>query len=158
MKPIVTSVEELYERKDGTGEVLLDEIAECLRKTRIIAVADLAALMDVDAHQLNQAVRLLTGMTTRDVINQWRLLQAQELLRQGATGTESSGQSEAGTESAKRVEGAARGPASSDRAAKQASKEERIRRLNAAARRCGWHSYRVLLKVAHRYGVKLEIL
>ena len=89
MKPIVTSVEELYDRKDGTGEVLLDEMAECLRKTRIIAVADLAALMDVDAHQLNQAVRLLTGMTTRDV------------------------------------------------------------------RRCGWRSYRVLLKVAHRYGVKL---
>ena len=125
MKPIVTSVEELYDRKDGTGEVLLDEMAECLRKTRIIAVADLATLMDVDAHQLNQAVRLLTGMTTRDVINQWRLLQAQELLRQGATGE---------------------------------AKEERIRRLNAVARRCGWRSYRVLLKVAHRYGVKLEIL
>lgn len=146
MKPIVTSVEELYERKDGTGEVLLDEMAECLRKTRIIAVADLAALMDVDAHQLNQAVRLLTGMTTRDVINRWRLLQAQDLLRQGATGTESSGQSEAGTESAKRL----------DRAAKLASKEERIRLLNAAARRCGWRSYRVLLKVAHRYGVRVD--
>lgn len=122
MKPIVTSVEELYDRKDGTGEVLLDEMAECLRKTRIIAVADLAALMDVDAHQLNQAVSLLTGMTTRDVINRWRLLQAQDLLRQGANET------------------------------------DRIRRLNAVARRCGWRSYRVLLKVAHRYGVKLEIL
>ena len=148
MKPVIKTVEELYERKDGTGEVLLDEMANCLRRTRIIAVADLAALMDVDAHQLNQAVRLLTGMTTRDVINRWRLLQAQELLRQGATGTESSGQSEAGTESAKRLDGAA----------KQASKEERIRLLNAVARRCGWHSYRVLLKVAHRNGVKLETL
>ena len=126
MKPIIKTIEELYERKDGTGEVLLDEMAECLRKTRIIAVADLAALMDVDAHQLNMAVRPLTGMTTRDVINQWRLLQAQELLRQGAT------------------EGA--------------TKEERIRRLNAAARRCGWRSYRVLLKVAHRYGVRVETL
>ena len=141
MKPIVTSVEELYDRKDGTGEVLLDEMAECLRKTRIIAVADLATLMDVDAHQLNQAVRLLTGMTTRDVINRWRLLQAQELLRQGAMGTEHGGQNATGTERAK-----------------QATKDVRIRRLNAAARRCGWRSYRVLLKVAHRYGVKLEIL
>ena len=125
MKPIIKTIEELYERKDGTGEVLLDEMAECLRKTRIIAVADLATLMDVDAHQLNQAVRLLTGMTTRDVINQWRLLQAQELLRQGATGE---------------------------------ARDERIRRLNAAARRCGWRSYRVLLKVAHRYGVRVETL
>ncbi len=125
MKPIIKTIEELYGRKEATGEVLLDEMAECLRRTRIIAVADLAALMDVDAHQLNMAVRLLTGMTTRDVINRWRLLQAQDLLRQGTTGE---------------------------------AKNERIRLLNAVARRCGWHSYRVLLKVAHRYGVKLEIL
>ena len=150
MKPIVTSIEELYDRKDGTGEVLLDEMAECLRKTRIIAVADLATLMDVDAHQLNQAVRLLTGMTTRDVINRWRLLQAQDLLRQGTTGEtkDGFGQNATGTERAKRL----------DSAAKQASKDDRIRLLNAVARRCGWRSYRVLLKVAHRYGVKLEIL
>ena len=150
MKPIVTSVEELYERKDGTGEVLLDEMAECLRKTRIIAVADLAALMDVNAHQLNMAVHLLTGMTTRDVINRWRLLQAEDLLRQGATGEakDGFGQNATGTERPKRLDGAA----------KQASKDDRIRLLNAVARRCGWRSYRVLLKVAHRYGVKLEIL
>ena len=150
MKPIVTSVEELYDRKDGTGEVILDEMVNCLRRTRIIAVADLAALMDVNAHQLNMAVHLLTGMTTRDVINRWRLLQAQDMLRQGMTGDarDSFGQNATGTERAKRL----------DRAAKQASKEERIRLLNAVARRCGWRSYRVLLKVAHRYGVKLEIL
>ena len=139
MKPIIKTIEELYDKKDGTGEVLLDEMAECLRKTRIIAVADLAALMDVDAHQLNQAVRLLTGMTTRDVINRWRLLQAQELLRQGAMGTEHGGQNATGTERAK-----------------QATKDVRIRRLNAAARRCGWRSYRVLLKVAHRYGIRVD--
>ena len=127
MKPIIKTVEELYERKDGTGEVILDEMAECLRKTRIIAVADLAVLMDVDAHQLNQAVRLLTGMTTRDIINRWRLLQARDLLT-----------------------------ASSDSAAKKGSRDDRIRVLNAVARRCGWLSYRVLLKVAHRYGERLE--
>ena len=129
MKKVIKTVEELYGRKDGTGEVILDEMAECLRKTRIIAVADLAVLMDVDAHQLNQAVRLLTGMTTRDIINRWRLLQARDLLA-----------------------------ASSDGVAKKGSRDDRIRLLNAVARRCGWRSYRVLLKVAHRYGVKLEIL
>ena len=127
MKKVIKTVEELYGRKDGTGEVILDELAECLRKTRIIAVADLAVLMDVDAHQLNQAVRLLTGMTTRDVINRWRLLQACELLA-----------------------------ASSDGAAKKGSRDDRIRVLNAVARRCGWRSYRVLLKVAHRYGVRVD--
>ena len=66
MKPIIKTIEELYGRREATGEVLLDEMAECLRRTRIIAVADLAALMDVDAHQLNMAVHLLTGMTKRD--------------------------------------------------------------------------------------------
>ena len=150
MKPIIKTIEELYDKKDGTGEVLLDEMAECLRKTRIIAVADLAALMDVNAHQLNMAVHLLTGMTTRDVINRWRLLQVQDLLRQGTTGEakDGFGQNATGTERPKRLDGAA----------KQASKDDRIRLLNAVARRCGWRSYRVLLKVAHRYGVKLEIL
>jgi hypothetical protein len=150
MKPIVTSVEELYGRREATGEVLLDEMVNCLRRTRIIAVADLAALMDVNAHQLNMAVRLLTGMTTRDVINWWRLLQAQDMLRQGMTGEakDGFGQNATGTERPKRLDGAA----------KQASKDDRIRLLNAVARRCGWRSYRVLLKVAHRYGVKLEIL
>ena len=150
MKPIIKTIEELYGRREATGEVLLDEMVNCLRRTRIIAVADLAALMDIDAHQLNMAVHLLTGMTTRDVINRWRLLQAQDLLRQGAAGEakDSFGQNATGTERAKRLDGAA----------KQASKDDRIRLLNAVARRCGWRSYRVLLKVAHRYGVKLEIL
>ena len=132
MKPIVTSVEELYERKDGTGEVLLDEMAECLRKTRIIAVADLAALMDVDAHQLNQAVRLLTGMTTRDVINRWRLLQARDMLRK---------------------KGAEEG---SDGSMPNKAAIDRVKRLDSVARACGWRNYRVLLKVARRYRFLLE--
>ena len=150
MKPIIKTIEELYGRREATGEVILDEMVNCLRRTRIIAVADLATLMEVNAHQLNQAVHLLTGMTTRDVINRWRLLQAQDLLRQGMTGDarDSFGQNATGTERAKRHDGAA----------KQASKDDRICLLNAVARRCGWRSYRVLLKVAHRYGVKLEIL
>ncbi len=141
MKPIIKTIEELYGRREATGEVILDEMANCLRRTRIIAVADLAALMDVDAHQLNMAVHLLTGMTTRDVINRWRLLQAQDLLRQGT------------------MEGAKDGIGqNADGVSKKGSRDDRIRLLNAVARRCGWRSYRVLLKVAHRYGVKLEIL
>ena len=139
MKTVIKTVEELYGRKDGTGEVILDEMAECLRKTRIIAVADLAVLMDVNAHQLNQAVRLLTGMTTRDIINRWRLLQARELLGQGAMGEAKDGFGQ-----------------NAEGASKKGSRDDRIRVLNAVARRCGWRSYRVLLKVAHRYGVTLK--
>ena len=134
MKKVVESVEELYGKADGTGEVILDEIAQCLRTTRLIAVADLAAMMDADTHQLSMAVRLLTGMTVRDIINRWRLLQARDLLQGKAQETATD----------------------SGDGSKRASNGDRIRRLETAARRCGWRSYRVMLKVAHRYGFKLE--
>ena len=139
MKPIVTSVEELYNSREGTGEVILDEMAGILRTTRIIEVRDMALLMDVSAHALNMAVRLLTGMTVRTIINRWRLLQACELLRQGAMGEAKDGFGQ-----------------NAEGASKKGSRDDRIRVLNAVARRCGWRSYRVLLKVAHRYGVRVE--
>jgi AraC-like DNA-binding protein len=33
---------------------------------------------------------------------------------------------------------------------------DRVKRLEKTARRCGWRSYRVLLRVAKRYGFELE--
>ena len=132
MKPIVTSVEELYNSREGTGEVILDEMAGILRTTRIIEVRDMALLMDVSAHALNMAVRLLTGMTVRTIINRWRLLQARDLLRTKAV-AEANGDSR-----------------------KDAAENDRVKRLDAVARSCGWRSYRVMLKVARRSGFKLE--
>ena len=132
MKPIVTSVEELYNSREGTGEVILDEMAGILRTTRIIEVRDMALLMDVSAHALNMAVRLLTGMTTRDVINRWRLLQARDMLRK---------------------KGAEEG---SDGSMPNKAAIDRVRRLDSVARSCGWRNYRVLLKVARRYRFLLE--
>ena len=132
MKPIVTSIEELYGRREPTGDRILDEVVNCLRKTQIIAAADLAILMDVKKSYLYGTMHILTGLPLGDFINRWRLLQARELLRQGAEGEAkpSFGQSATGT--------------------------NRVKRLDKAARRCGWRSYRVLLRVAKRYGFKLE--
>ena len=132
MKPIVTSVEELYNSVEGTGEVILDEMAGILRTTRIIEVRDMALLMDVSAHALNMAVRLLTGMTVRTIINRWRLLQARDMLRK---------------------KGAEEG---SDGSTVNKAAIDRVRRLDSVARACGWRNYRVLLKVARRYRFLLE--
>ena len=107
---------------EPTGDAILDEVVNCLRKTRIIAAADLAILMNVKKSYLYGAMHILTGMPLGDFINRWRLLQARELLRLGAEGDENN----------------------------------RVKRLESTARRCGWRSYRVLLRVAKRYGFNLE--
>ena len=132
MNKVIKTVEELYGRKDGAGEVILDEMAGILRTTRIIEVRDMALLMDVSAHALNMAVRLLTGMTVRTIINRWRLLQARDMLRQ---------------------KGAEEG---SDGSMPNKAAIDRVKRLDSVARACGWRNYRVLLKVARRYRFLLE--
>ena len=132
MKPTNEIVESLYNSSEPTGDRILDEVVNSLRKTRIIAAADLAILMDVKKSYLYGAMHILTGLPLGDFINRWRLLQARELLRQGAEGEAKPGfgQSATGT--------------------------NRVKRLDKAARRCGWRSYRVLLRVAKRYGFELE--
>ena len=122
MKPTNEIVESLYNSSEPTGDRILDEVVNSLRKTRIIAAADLAILMDVKKSYLYGATHILTGMALGDFINRWRLIQARELLRQGAEGEET----------------------------------DRVKRLEKTARRCGWRSYRVLLRVAKRYGFELE--
>ncbi len=134
MKPIVTSVEELYERRGATGEGILDAMVGILRTTRIIEVRDMALLMEADAHALTMAVRLLTGMTPRTIINRWRLLQARDML------------------------GRPLAAKASDGSAQNAKAADRTKHLDAVARCCGWRSYRVMLKVARRSGFKLESL
>jgi AraC-like DNA-binding protein len=80
MKPIFTSIEELYARKEPTGEMILDEVISYLRRTRIITALDLALLMDVNKRQLYGAISILVGLTLGEFITRWRLLQARELL------------------------------------------------------------------------------
>ena len=132
MKPIVTSIKELYGRREPTGDRILDEVVNCLRKTQIIAAADLAILMDVKKSYLYGTIHILTGLPLGDFINRWRLLQARELLRQGAEGEAKPGFGQCATGT------------------------NRVKRLDKVARRCGWRSYRVLLRVAKRYGFELE--
>lgn len=142
MKTVYKSVEELYVRSEPTGDAILDEVVNCLRKTRIIAAADLTILMNVKKSYLYGAMHILTGMPLGDFINRWRLLQARELLRQEATG--------------EAIDGFEQNATKTDRCRHCATETNRVKRLESTARRCGWRSYRVLLRVAKRYGFDLE--
>ena len=142
MKTVYKNVEELYGMSEPTGDAILDEVVNCLRKTRIIAAADLAILMNVKKSYLYGAMHILTGMPLGDFINRWRLLQARELLRQEATG--------------EAIDGFEQNATKTDRCQHCATETNRVKRLEKTARCCGWRSYRVLLRVAKRYGFELE--
>ena len=142
MNPTIKTVEVLYTSKEPTGDRILDEVVNCLRKTRIIAAADLAILMDVKKSYLYGAMHILTGMALGDFINRWRLIQSRELLRQGETG--------------EAIDDFGQNATKTDRCRHCATETDRVKRLEKTAHRCGWRSYRVLLRVAKRYGFELE--
>ena len=142
MKPTIKTVEVLYNSKEQTGDRILDEVVNSLRKTRIIAAADLAILMDVRKSYLYCAMHILTGMALGDFINRWRLIQARELLRQEVT--------------VEAIDGFGQNATKTDRCRQCATGTNRVKRLDKVAHRCGWRSYRVLLRVAKRYGFELE--
>ena len=80
MKHIVESVEEMYYRREPTGEVIVDEVMDAVRKTKTQRASDIALLLDVEHRLLNDAFKMLTGMNLSTMIIEWRMLQAKELL------------------------------------------------------------------------------
>ena len=98
--------------------------------------------MDVKKSYLYGAMQLLTGVALGEFICRWRLLQARELLRQWAAGEANLGFGQNTKEHG--------------RFGQTATKADRVKLLDKAARCCGWRSYRVLLRVAKRYGFDLE--
>ena len=123
MKHIVESVEEMYDAREPTGEVIVDEVINILRHYKLIYPEDVALLMDVKVRELRSAWYMLTGTRLVDVITHWRLLQAQDWLRKrlGETDTESP------------------------------TKKELVKLLKETARRCGWRSEVVMSHVFKRF-------
>ena len=80
MKHIVESVEEMYHAREPTGEAIVDEVLDAVRKTKTQRASDLALLLDVEHRLLNDAFKMLTGMNLSTMIIEWRMLQAKELL------------------------------------------------------------------------------
>ena len=123
MKHIVESVEEMYHARQPTGEVIVDEVLNILRHYKLIYPEDVALLMDVKVRDLRSAWYMLTGTRLVDVITHWRLLQAQDWLRE-------------------RI---------GELCAESLTKKELVRLLKETASRCGWRSEVVMSHVFKRY-------
>ena len=123
MKYVIESIEELYKAREPTGHVIVDAVVNVLRQTRVIRVTDMALLLEADLRELQCSWHLMTGTHLQDVIAQWRLYQAQELIR---------------TRLVEWGEEACKGVCAN-------------RLLTDVARRCGWRSQRVMSKVFERY-------
>ena len=122
MKHVVESMEELYKRQEPTGEAIVDAVVEVLRKFRLIYPEDVALLLDVKVRDLRGAWLILTGMKLIDSITQWRVLQAQDLIRKSL--------GEMGSDGRRAI--------------------DTTKLLRDVARRCGWRSERVMSHVFER--------
>lgn len=80
MKHIVETVEQLYNTNEPTGEMIIDEVVDAVRKTQTQNASDIALLLDVDRRDLSIAFKLLTGIPLNQMVLEWRMLQARDLL------------------------------------------------------------------------------
>ena len=78
-KPIAT-IEELYDGVEPTGEPILDAVVRVLRQSTTHSVQDVAAALCVVPRHLSGAVQILTGMSLKALIKEWRLRQAVALI------------------------------------------------------------------------------
>ena len=73
----------MYYSTEPFAEIIVDRVVWALRKSAITEAEDVAVMLDVDRVQLSGALVMLTGMTLHQIIREWRLLQAQELIKAG---------------------------------------------------------------------------
>lgn len=123
MKHIVESVEEMYLAKELFGEVIVDSVLDILRRFKLIYPEDVALLMEVNPKELRAAWHMLTGTKLIDVITQWRVLQAQDWIREKI----------------------------SNQILNDTRNRKTRKLLNEVAHRCGWRSERVISHVFERY-------
>lgn len=148
-----TNVEELYKnRKTPTGELIMDAFIEALNNTRTIQASDIALFLGVNDRSLREAVNLLTGMQIKDIVQHWRLLQAKDLWEEQKAGFSSVKEFVA-----EKSKDAPEGFLLAKEVKDSYKNEVSLQRFEEVAKRCGWRSYKSLLRVASRFGVSFEI-
>lgn len=148
-----TNVEELYKnRKNPTGELIMDAFIEALNNTRTIQASDIALFLGVNDRSLREAVNLLTGMQIKDIVQHWRLLQAKDLWEEQKAGFSSVKEFVA-----EKSKDAPEGFLLAKEVKDSYKNEVSLQRFEEVAKRCGWRSYKSLLRVASRFGVSFEI-
>ena len=83
MKHIVETTREMYYSTEPFAEIVVDRVVWALRKSSVIESQEIALMLDVDQRYLSHALRLLTGMPLHQIVSEWRMLQAQELISEG---------------------------------------------------------------------------
>lgn len=148
-----TNVEELYKnRKNPTGELIMDAFIEALNNTRTIQASDIALFLGVNDRSLREAVNLLTGIQIKDIVQHWRLLQAKDLWEEQKAGFSSVKEFVA-----EKSKDAPEGFLLAKEVKDSYKNEVSLQRFEEVAKRCGWRSYKSLLRVASRFGVSFEI-
>ena len=148
-----TSVEDLYRnRETPTGELIMDALVWAIQHTRTTQSSDIALILGVEEKELRPAVKLLTGMNLKDILNHWRVLQAKELWDEQRAGFKNY------KEFAKaKAQEAPEGFLLSKEALDDYKNDISLKCFEDVAKRCGWDSYKSLLRVAKRFGVTFEI-
>lgn len=76
----IATIEELYlNREEKTGELIVDAVVSAIKATSTRLAGDIAAMLGVQQRQLTYAMEMLVGMSLKDFITEWRLLQARDL-------------------------------------------------------------------------------
>lgn len=77
----ITTVEQLYRTKGAaTGESFVDAVVWLLMHTYINEVREIAQLLEVDPSLLSKVLKVLTGVPLKEMITQWRMWQALEMM------------------------------------------------------------------------------
>ena len=148
-----TSVEELYQnRKTPTGELIMDAFIFALNNTMTIQANEISLFLNVNDRSLREAINLLTGMQVKDILQHWRVLQAKDLWDAHQAGFKSVNDF-IKTKTKEAPEGFMLSKAAKDSYKKGVG----LQSFDEVAKRCGWRSYKSLLRVAKRFGVSFEI-
>ena len=77
----ITTVEELYKTKGApTGQTAVDAIVDYVKRVKSHSAQEVALCLNVDQRYLNETMKLFVGVTLKEFILQWRMLQAIDLL------------------------------------------------------------------------------
>lgn len=76
----ITTVEELYNSHGKkTGEIIIDATVWAITHSRTREAEDIALMTGADRRKLTMALELLVGMSLKEMIDEWRMLQARDL-------------------------------------------------------------------------------
>lgn len=76
----IATIDSLYlHRNEKTGELIVDAVVSALNASQTRLAGDIAKFVGVQQRQLTYAMEMLVGLSLKDFVSEWRLLQARDL-------------------------------------------------------------------------------